>query len=510
MDRTINRGGKIYPSPLKRKPSIRTLLDKTLYQVKNWLHPCPGAIAERDEFVRKLFHEFSLWEIIKFEAENIKREFGYRFGFDFGEPSSVPVTLPRDRFLAGVLTLLMAIFFSVYPPSRGEAFEMNVPKSIASVTEQFVPKPPRPINWLDGKSEPNGFKKDALTGPFEYAKVSGYTFAADEPELHLLRDEGVLVELEENEYIKFFNVTRPFVLPVVKRFVERLAIEYTAVGCGRLGVNGAARDIAYQAKFSNSHPKSVHPTGMAVDLRRETPKSTEAINCQSWLDRVLLSIEKSKRLDVTFEKHPAHYHVVVVPDAYEDFLERKKDELDPVEHWLATAMYFEGDFHESEAGRTAIAWTIANRMRSKYYPNSIIGVIADGAAGPLNDCEYSFMCDGEAENIQKHCNFQLSRAYICDAKWNEVVLLAKHLAPVIMDASKDPTNGAVLYHAKWMSPKPDWAVKRTEIWPNKEKPVVLSHGDFVPDSTKTIGNHIFGCSRFKGRDVCSHKKGLKS
>jgi LysM repeat protein len=51
---------------------------------------------------------------------------------------------------------------------------------------------------------------------------------------------------------------------------------------------------------------------MAVDLR--IPAKWK---CRSWLEDTLLSLEKERVLDVTRERHPAHYHVAVYARQYE-------------------------------------------------------------------------------------------------------------------------------------------------------------------------------------------------
>jgi LysM repeat protein len=63
---------------------------------------------------------------------------------------------------------------------------------------------------------------------------------------------------------------------------------------------------------ANAVALSVHPTGMAVDLR--IPAQWK---CRSWLEDTLLSLEKERVLDVTRERRPAHYHVAVYAEQYE-------------------------------------------------------------------------------------------------------------------------------------------------------------------------------------------------
>lgn len=58
---------------------------------------------------------------------------------------------------------------------------------------------------------------------------------------------------------------------------------------------------------------------------------------------------------------------------------------------LATALYHEAR-GETRPGQMAVARVILNRMRSKAYPDTICGVVYQGAEKPLR-CQFSFACD---------------------------------------------------------------------------------------------------------------------
>jgi hypothetical protein len=89
------------------------------------------------------------------------------------------------------------------------------------------------------------------------------------------------------------------------RVTDSLAAAYRA-GCGeRLVVTSGARPLARQPR--NASPKSVHPTGMAVDFRRpRTPA------CLTWLRKALVDLEGTGAIEATEERHPAHFHVAVL------------------------------------------------------------------------------------------------------------------------------------------------------------------------------------------------------
>ena len=66
---------------------------------------------------------------------------------------------------------------------------------------------------------------------------------------------------------------------------------------------------------------------------------------------------------------------------------------------LARAVYFEAR-SESELGQLAVAKVILNRVKSKNYPNTICGVVYQGSYRK-NSCQFSFACDGRADNPRK-------------------------------------------------------------------------------------------------------------
>jgi len=89
-----------------------------------------------------------------------------------------------------------------------------------------------------------------------------------------------------------------------KQFVLAFAPQYLAA-CGTpLTVTSAARPISRQPH--NSNPYSVHPTGIAVDLRRPP-----AGPCQTWVRNALAELEAKGFVEATEERHPAHLHVAV-------------------------------------------------------------------------------------------------------------------------------------------------------------------------------------------------------
>lgn len=110
--------------------------------------------------------------------------------------------------------------------------------------------------------------------------------------------------------MEFHDVSYPYAVAETRLFLDRLSQQYHAACGDRLTVTSLLRPVNNQP--ANAVALSVHPSGMAVDLRIP-PKG----KCRSWLENTLLSLEKERVLDVTRERHPAHYHVAVYAKQYE-------------------------------------------------------------------------------------------------------------------------------------------------------------------------------------------------
>jgi LysM repeat protein len=117
--------------------------------------------------------------------------------------------------------------------------------------------------------------------------------------------EGDLKLISITEDLDLDGATFPFVLPNTLRFADSLAAAYHA-GCGeRIVVTSGARPIDEQPR--NASPKSVHPTGMAVDFRKPSNPV-----CLAWLRKNLVQLEDAHVIEATEEHHPPHFHVAVL------------------------------------------------------------------------------------------------------------------------------------------------------------------------------------------------------
>ncbi|MES2605268.1 MAG: DUF5715 family protein [Pseudomonadota bacterium] len=141
----------------------------------------------------------------------------------------------------------------------------------------------------------------------------GYTFLRNAQSVTSYVKEGHLIRISPDQDLDLHDVSYPYARPAVKTFIDRLSNQYH-VSCGeKLTVTSLTRPIDKQP--SNASSESVHPTGMAVDLRIPS-----AGKCRNWLEKTLLSLESSGVLDVTRERHPAHYHVAVFTQTYEQYV----------------------------------------------------------------------------------------------------------------------------------------------------------------------------------------------
>ena len=116
--------------------------------------------------------------------------------------------------------------------------------------------------------------------------------------------------------LELHRVSYPYARPEVRLFLERLASQYRRACGERLVVTSLTRPVSEQPR--NASDRSVHPTGMAVDLRRSWSR-----RCRSWLEQVLLDLEGGRILEATQERRPSHYHIALFPRVYTDYLERR-------------------------------------------------------------------------------------------------------------------------------------------------------------------------------------------
>lgn len=104
---------------------------------------------------------------------------------------------------------------------------------------------------------------------------------------------------------------------------------------------------------------------------------------------------------------------------------------------MTQAIYYEAA-NEPEAGKRGVAQVVLNRLRHPAYPNSVCGVVYEGANAHV--CQFSFTCDGS-----------LLRAPMA-RQWNE----SRRIAAEALAGATEPSVGtATNYHADYVVPR--WA-----------------------------------------------------
>jgi LysM repeat protein len=141
----------------------------------------------------------------------------------------------------------------------------------------------------------------------------GYSFLENAQAVSQFVDRGHLVKIAPNRYMDLHDVSYPYARPGVKMFLDRLSSQYTAACGEKMTITSLTRPLNRQP--ANASQASVHPTGMAADLRIPQKSS-----CRSWLERTLLSLEGTGVIDVTRERNPPHYHVAVFTQSYEQYV----------------------------------------------------------------------------------------------------------------------------------------------------------------------------------------------
>lgn len=146
------------------------------------------------------------------------------------------------------------------------------------------------------------------------AREHDYTYIATAERVRRFVDQGWLVRVRPNDDFGLHAVSFPYARPEVALFIERLAGQYREACGEQLVVTSLTRPTTRQPR--NASSRSVHPTGMALDLRYSRDK-----RCRGWLEGVLLSLERAGVLDATLERYPLHYHVALFPHHYATYVD---------------------------------------------------------------------------------------------------------------------------------------------------------------------------------------------
>lgn len=151
---------------------------------------------------------------------------------------------------------------------------------------------------------------ESINKQYRTAISYGYSFVNTARSLKSHMHTNDLLRVSQDRYLALHDVSYPYAVPGTKLFLSRLSAQYYSMCGEKLTVTSLLRPRDRQP--ANSVARSVHPTGMAVDMRIPSkPK------CRTWLENTLLSLEREGILDVTRERYPPHYHVAVYARDYE-------------------------------------------------------------------------------------------------------------------------------------------------------------------------------------------------
>jgi len=180
----------------------------------------------------------------------------------------------------------------------------------------------------------------------QQASLHGFTFARTSDDVQNLIDSGALVAVRGNRYFEVKEgVTFPYARREVRDFVANLGQHYYEACGEQLVVTSLTRARNRQPR--NASKRSVHPTGMAMDLRRSWDR-----RCRSWIEMTLLTLEVNGILDAMLESRPPHYHVALFPAAWKN---RGAEILD------------RGEPTHYQVSRGDTLWKIAKRHNTDVY-----------------------------------------------------------------------------------------------------------------------------------------------
>lgn len=125
------------------------------------------------------------------------------------------------------------------------------------------------------------------------------------------------------------------------------------------------------------------------------------------------------------------YNIITAPI---DAIVRNDTTLAPISRaadraCLQEAIYFESG-NSDLPGRAAVAHVIMNRVNDSRFPDTVCGVIGEGQAE--GKCQFSYRCGKD----------------VTDIKWPGLHVTAGETAEaVLVGEAKDPTDGALFFHA---------------------------------------------------------------
>jgi hypothetical protein len=203
---------------------------------------------------------------------------------DGGIASAIEIGMTRLR--TALLVLTGILLFA--PTAHAQRGKQHPPRA---------PKGSRPVE-LRGS-------KESVEKMYDFAQANHLPFYLSPTNVRDAVAQQKLVPLTgDATYELTRGVGYSYATPEARQFVQAFAPQYLAA-CGTpLTVTSAARPVTRQPR--NANPHSVHPTGIAVDLRRPVGP------CLTWVRSALAELEKKGIIEATEERRPAHLHLAVL------------------------------------------------------------------------------------------------------------------------------------------------------------------------------------------------------
>jgi hypothetical protein len=160
-----------------------------------------------------------------------------------------------------------------------------------------------PALWLTGRVSLVGGEVSSSKQQFGYAMENQLPFMTNEADYETRIASGYFVRLE-GPFLEV-HAKRPYALPSTVAFATEMSVAYNTFGCGRLVIKDTLRLTTERPK--NGSPESVHPAGMALDIRTKYIP----VECADWLRTYISQKEAEGKVDGTQEWKPEHLHIVV-------------------------------------------------------------------------------------------------------------------------------------------------------------------------------------------------------
>lgn len=225
-------------------------------------------------------------------------------------PAVIPSRLMPSwrRALCAATVALCAAAAALLPPASADAAVPSRARSAraarAARAARLARRNAARRNVVRGSALLRG-SRSAVDRAYEAAKQEGLEFAASRRAIERGAAAGEYVRLPRSSAaFRLRGVAVPYVRPETHAFLTTFAAAYRRA-CGEpLTVTSAMRPTSVH--LANSVEKTVHPTGMALDLR--TPRT----GCRTWMRTALIGYERRGVVEATEEHRPAHFHVAVL------------------------------------------------------------------------------------------------------------------------------------------------------------------------------------------------------